>query len=101
MIGEAIRAELRRPLEGDRRWVHETRPATWSKAGYFVHRRHPEHIAAVLAEKARQRVLVDLAAFRALRNREICLGLTVLELTEVSDPYDGFHDPDDFPQVWS
>jgi ribosome biogenesis protein Nip4 len=70
MIGEAIRAELRRPLEGDRRFVHTTQVASWDRAGYFVVRHHPEHIAAVLAEKARIRVQEDVAAYRRLLTLE-------------------------------
>lgn len=63
MIGDSIRAELSRSLEGDRRWVMEQR-------GEFLVRWNPEHLGEVMATRARQRVDADIAAFRASRNRE-------------------------------
>jgi hypothetical protein len=61
MIGDQIRAELGRPLEGDRRWIR-------MEEGPFVHRVHPEHIALVKKAKVRARVDEDIRNFRRMLN---------------------------------
>jgi len=67
MVGDLIRAQLRRPLEGDRRFVSEQR-------GQFLVRVNPEHLADVLAERHRRRVQEDIANFRRSLNRDRNLG---------------------------
>lgn len=62
MVGEQIRAELHRPLEGDRNWVV-------TQQGDFTLRYNPEHMARVAAERARLRVEEDIRNFRRIRNR--------------------------------
>ena len=69
MIGDRIRAELHRPLEGDRRYVREQR-------GQFTIRMHPEHLAAVMVERARVRVQTDITNYRRFLNAERCRGMT-------------------------
>ncbi len=87
MIGDNIRAELHRPLEGDRNWIR-------LEHGPFVHRQNPEHLARVVSEKARLRVAADIAMFRSTLNRRRCDSM--LELLVVYDPFEGFHDERDF-----
>lgn len=87
MLGEQIRSELHRPLGGDRRFV--TR-----QQGEFTLRSCPEHVAHVLAEKARLRVEEDVRNYRRMLNRRRVLD--VMELTQVHDPFEGFWDPSDF-----
>lgn len=64
MIGEQIRAELSRPLEGDRRWIR-------TDDGLFTHRFNPEHLALVMAERARVRVEQDVILFRRYHTRYV------------------------------
>jgi hypothetical protein len=88
MLGDHIRLELGRPLEGDRHFVRV-------EQGDFTLRHHPEHIAVVMAERARLRVEEDLRNYRrmlTLRGNRV-----MLELTEVHDPFEDFWDPEDFP----
>lgn len=63
MVGDLIRAELQKSLDGDRNWIRTER-----KDGTVI-RVNPEHIARVMAERARQRVEQDIALFRRTLNR--------------------------------
>jgi hypothetical protein len=70
--------------------------------GRFFHRRFVTHeyraVQAILA----RRVAEDVENF-ARANRHLTSSpeeIASLELSEVYDPYEGFHDPDDFPPVW-
>jgi hypothetical protein len=67
MVGNHIRAELQRPLEGNRRIVTEQR-------GQFTLRIDPEHVAQALAARRMERVLEDIARFRVWTNRTRNLG---------------------------
>lgn len=62
MIGQQIRDELRRPLEGDRDWIRREERG-------FVHRVNPEHLARVHSAKIKARVEEDVRNFRRSLNR--------------------------------
>lgn len=62
MLGDIIRGDLRRPLEGDRNWLRR-------EEGPFVHRVNPEHISRTRAAKAAIHVEEDLRNFRLRFNR--------------------------------
>lgn len=65
MIGDHIRNELRRPLEGDRNWISV-------QLGEFLVRQNPEHIARIACERSRLRVQEDIRNFRRTLNRRRC-----------------------------
>lgn len=73
MVGNHIRAELQRPLEGPRHFVHEQR-------GPYLLRMAPEHVAESVVAIRRRELLSNIAAFRRILLRRSNLG-AVQDLT--------------------